>query len=370
MGNAFVPGLRADRAAIVRRVRELPVLGETLPQVGEMVQSTQVVARAELAGELVILRVAEKLGIEPHEVIEGLKVREGDVIHEGQLLCEHRGLFGLFRNQFTSPASGVLELISPRTGHIGIRASAVPMEILAYLSGKVVSVAQGKGVEIESTATFVQGIFGVGGERYGTIRMLSAPPDEELQDLHIPENAAGAILVGGARPTVAALRRAAELGAQGLVTASIDDATLREYLGYDIGIALTGDERVPLTLIVTEGFGKLELSARVRELLAECEGMSAAINGATQVRAGAVRPEIVVARPELVAEARTVDARGLAIGALVRIIRVPYFGARGTVVALPDAPQRIPTGALTRVANVRLEGGEEVCVPRANLELL
>jgi hypothetical protein len=39
---------------------------------------------------------------------------------------------------------------------------------------------------------------------------------------------------------------------------------LREYVGFDIGVAITGDEDLPLTLIITEGFGGMSLSDRPR----------------------------------------------------------------------------------------------------------
>jgi len=124
-----------------------------------------------------------------------------------------------------------------------------------------------------------------------------------------------------------------------------------------------------MTLIVTEGLGAIGMSERVLRTLKRVDGEQASINGATQVRAGAQRPEIIApARPGSVE--RPAAPRGLEIGAQVRIIRVPWFGSMGTVVELPHALHTIETGASTRVLKVALSDGPTVIVPRANVELL
>jgi hypothetical protein len=96
------------------------------------------------------------------------------------------------------------------------------------------------------------------------------------------------------------------------------------------------------------------------------------LNGTTQVRAGAVRPEIIVpgAAPVESAAVTDVMARGLTLGASVRLIRFPFFGLHGQVTELPHSLERIETGAHARVLRVRLSDGRVVTVPRANVELL
>jgi hypothetical protein len=346
----------------------LTLPGTVTVAVGDTVAARDVVARAEQPGDLVVLRIAEQLGIEPHEVVEGLSVSVGQSIVTGAVVCEHVGLFGLLRSRFTSPVTGTVELITPRTGHVAVRLAPKTVELRAYVEGRVVEVTPGKSLTIETDGAFIQGIFGVGGERNGRMWVLPIGLGDELHERHLVDDLNGAIVVGGTRPSGAALRRAADLGAVGLIVGSIDDEALAEYLGYDLGVALTGDESVPMTVIVTEGFGRIPMAERTYAILKSLHGLPASINGATQVRAGAIRPEIIVARPD---GGERVDSPplGLDVGARIRIIRVPYFGAQGTIVDLPAAAQEIETGAMTRVLIARLDDGRTVTVPRANIEL-
>jgi hypothetical protein len=109
-------------------------------------------------------------------------------------------------------------------------------------------------------------------------------------------------------------------------------------------------------------------------LLQALEGKTAAINGATQIRAGVIRPEIIIPTEELSAAREKLTAAGdsgqLVVGAKVRMIREPYFGRLGEVVELPSGLQEIQTGAKVRVARVRLEAGALAVVPRPNLEII
>lgn len=378
--GVLTPGLVVSGHTTVRRRRELPIVGTVLVAEGDQVQSDSVIAQAERVGELRIVRVAEQLGLSPKEACERVTVNEGMFVENGAMIAQLRGLFGLFATAVYAPLTGSVEFISEATGHVGIRAPSTTLSIRAYIDGYVEKVIPGRGAVITSDATFVQGIFGVGGERVGVIRMLSVDPGQRVEAHHIPEDCEGAVLVGGHSPSIEALQTATARGAVGFVTGSIDDAILTQYVGYDIGIALTGDEPVPMSLIITEGFGSLPMNERVSSILRQASGARASINGATQVRAGALRPEIITRVTESTPRHTHAEeggiGGGLKVGSRVRLIRVPYFGRQGYVTALPKELQVIDTGAAARVAVVTLEpnepayGKQEVLVPRANIELV
>ena len=117
----------------------------------------------------------------------------------------------------------------------------------------------------------------------------------------------------------------------------------------------------------------MPIAARVLKLLHPLAGKVASINGATQVRAGAVRPEIIVPESAPVPnleEQLPESGGGLHVGSNVRLIRMPYFGLLGTVAALPPQAQMLDTGAMARVLLATLADGRVVTVPRANVELV
>jgi hypothetical protein len=77
-------------------------------------------------------------------------------------------------------------------------------------------------------------------------------------------------------------------------TSGINDEYLKKLLGYDLGVAITGSEDIGITLIITEGFGKIQMAQKTFELLKLRSGAKASVNGATQIRAGVVRPGIII----------------------------------------------------------------------------
>lgn len=364
----LTPSLTVSGSSVVSKTRELPVKGEITVKVGDDVSPNDIVGKASPEGDIIILRAAEAMGIEPFEIEKGLIKKPGDSVKEGEVICEHPGLFGLFTSRFRSQVSGVMEYFSSTTGHIGIRLPARELTVRAYLKGRVISVLPGRAVTIESKCALVQGIFGVSGERTGIVHYLEGMGASKVDKQSLPKDLDEKIVCGGQSFTIDALKEASSRGAVGVITASIDDDVLKGYLGYDLGIALTGTEAVPMTLIVTEGFGDLNLSKRAETVLKECSGHLASMNGTTQVRAGAVRPELVIFDTKGTAE--KIAPLTIEIGSTVRLIRVPNFGKLGEVIELPSDPKKLETGAYARVVRVRLEAGREVLVPRSNVELV
>ena len=409
MPHAYTPGLKLARRIRHRVCRRLPMPGDVLVQQGQQVQAQQVVARTWLPGEVTVVNAAHRLGVDPSDVPRLMEVPVGQSVQAGQLLAQTKGLFGLFRSQLLAPIDGTVESISGVTGQVILRGPPQPIELLAYLAGRVTEVLPGEGVWIEADVALVQGIFGVGGEAYGPIRLACQRPDQPLTPNCLDPSMQGVVVIGGGRVLAQTLQQARQLGISAIVTGGIDDEDLRQFLGYDLGVAITGSERLGLTLILTEGFGDIAMQERTWQLLASHEGHLAAVNGATQIRAGVIRPEVVIPlqQPEQTSaqgrcpadrsvreaasaggnsgdssvhvnssmesgsSAEPVPAAGratLQVGSLVRIIRTPYFGLVGRVADLPPMPQVLPSGVKARVAEVQLPDGQRLIVPRANLE--
>ena len=159
-------------------------------------------------------------------------------------------------------------------------------------------------------------------------------------------------------------------GVAGVVVGGFDDHDLRQLLGRDLGVAITGSEELGLTLIMTEGFGHIRMAERTWNLLQSHAGEVASVSGATQIRAGVMRPEIIIPSTTGDPSALEAEAAGaLEVGSLLRVIRSPHFGRIGRAVALPPELRVLESEASVRVVELEfLDDGSRAIVPRANVE--
>ena len=294
MAQSYTPGLTVSRGGAWRRRRVLPIAGDVLAEVGKSVAACDVVARTMMPGDAMPVNLAKRLGVSAGDLVRSLLKREGDRVEVGEPLARTKGFFGYFQTDVPSPVAGVIESVSKVTGMVIFRGEPLAVQVLSYLTGRVVEVIPNEGVVVESEAALIQGIFGVGGEAYGTLRLVAKTPDDDLTEAHITPDLKGCVVVGGRRVTGAAVHRAISIGAAAVVAGGIDDHDLREILGYDLGVAVTGNEKLGTTIIITEGFGDIAMARRTFELLKSHEGREASVNGTTQIRAGVMRPEILI----------------------------------------------------------------------------
>ncbi|MCC6141230.1 MAG: hypothetical protein IT389_11540 [Nitrospira sp.] len=373
MAHSYTPGLTVTEQTVVRRRRQLPLPGTVLVAVGDLVQSNQPVARAELPGKVYPLNLANQLGVAPDEIKEYLIKKEGESVRKDEILAENKPLIKWFKTEIKSPITGTVESLSTITGQVLLREPPRVLELLAYVDGTVVEVHPRQGVTVEAQCSLVQGIFGIGGETSGVLVIAVAKPDEALTPAHLKTDMKGKIVIGGSFLSAETMAKAKELGVAGLVVGGIHDKDLRALLGYDLGVAITGTEQVGFTLILTEGFGTIPMAQKTFALLSAHAGEKAAVSGATQIRAGVIRPEIIIAKPAGSASAGVAAApqrEGIRIGDPVRIIRDPLFGKIGEVSALPSDLQKIPTESDARVLEVRFPDGQIAVIPRTNIEVI
>lgn len=261
--------------------------------------------------------------------------------------------------------------MSTVTGQVLLREPPRLLQLLAYVDGTIIETIPQQGVVVETTCSLVQGIFGIGGETSGEIAMAVKAPDEPLTPAHLNSTMKGKVVVGGSFLSADAMKQAKTVGVAGLIVGGIHDEDLRALLGYDLGVAITGTEQVGFTLILTEGFGTIPMAAKTFKLLSTYVGRKASISGATQIRAGVIRPEIIIPQEEgAVGMSHQSQREGISLGDPVRIIRDPLFGRIGEVSALPPELTKIPTESEVRVLEVKFADGGKVVVPRTNIEVI
>lgn len=376
MGHTYTPGLTVTPRTVISKRRILPLPGTVLVNTGDTVISSTVVARAELPGKVHVVNLVNQLGVLPEDLPEYMTKREGDRIAKDDILAETKPLIKWFKTDVRSPITGTVETVSTATGQVILREPPRPVELFAYLDGTVVETFPGQGVRVETTCAFIQGIFGVGGETWGEVVLATSSPEEELTESLLTPDHGGKIVVGGAFAGAEVLARATAVGVKGIVVGGMHDKDLRALLGYDLGVAITGTENVGFTLILTEGFGRIPMARKTFELLRKLNGRKACVSGATQIRAGVIRPEIIVPltqgeRVEGIEAGHVGEARGgVKVGDPVRVIREPFFGRIGQVVGLPLDLTLIPTESHVRVMEVMFSDGSRIVVPRANIEVI
>ncbi len=374
MAHAYTPGLKISAQTIVRSERRLPLMGDVLVEVGNQVSAEDIVAQTDLPGNVQMIHAANLMGTSPSSVGRFMLKKVGDSVEQEEIIAQSNGLFGLFKSEVKSPISGTIENISDVTGQVVIREPSTPVQTWGYIDGQVIEVMENEGVVIETWGTLIQGIFGIGGETVGQLQTIVSSPNQPLTPELIQTDHEGQILVGGSTVDRQTVEFAIDKGVKGIVCGGIDDRELYQLLGYELGVAITGSEKIGLTLIITEGFGQISMARQTFDLLLHRQGMKASLNGTTQIRAGVQRPEIVIPLEKdsnsSLDKDRVIIPSALDVGTQVRLIRSPYFGQLGEVTKLLVEPESLETEAHVRVLEVQLHNQERIVLPRANVEIV
>ena len=371
MAHSYTPGLKVLKKTVFKKERILPLKGDVLVKAGDSLKPDTIVASTNLPGNVQMLKVSNILNIDPKDVVEALKVKEGQSIKKGDLIAETSGIFGMFKSSVESPVDGTIESISQSTGRVVVREAPIPVEVDAYVKGVVDEVVENEGIVLSSNAAFIQGIFGIAGEKRGELALVSSSPSEELKADQITSEMKGKILIGGSFLSLEAYKKALSMNVAGIVVGGFNYYDLKAILGYILGVAITGTEKLNTALIVTEGYGSIPMSEATYSLLKDNVGNAASINGATQIRAGVIRPEIVIPleNSNTDNDSESKMPEGIQEGSTVRVIRSPNFGKIGKVTSLPSELNKMESETMVRVAEINIDGSNFL-IPRANLEMV
>lgn len=371
MAHSYTPGLKVLQRTLFKKERILPLKGKVLVKKGDKLSPDTIVASTNLPGNVQMLKVNNILNIEPRDVVDCLVVKEGDSVKKGDMIAETAGIFGMFKSSVDCPVDGTIESISESTGRVIVREVPIPVEVDAYVSGTVDKVIEKEGIILKCDAAFIQGIFGIAGEKRGELVLVSNSCSDELTPDQITKEMAGKILIGGSFLSLEAYKKAMSCNVAAIVVGGFNYYDLKAVLGYDLGVAITGTEQLPTALILTEGYGSIPMSDATFDLLKNNHGNEASVNGATQIRAGVIRPEIVI---PISSESESEDSfskepEGIQEGSIVRVIRSPNFGKIGTVSSLPSELKKMESETMVRVAEISIDGIDTL-IPRANLEMV
>jgi hypothetical protein len=372
MAHAYTPGLRVAEHTTVRRERRLPLKGEVLVKEGQAVTAQTIVARTLLPGNVQTVNLANALGVEPGEVQGRLLKPLGSEVEAGEVIAQTKALFGLMKSDAKSPAQGVLESVSAVTGQLILREPPIPVEIDAYLDGTVVEVLPEEGRGHRDAGRVHPGASSASAARR-TARSCSRPPapDDELTADRLNPGMKGKIVVGGAYVNHAVFKEAIRLGVKAVVVGGFDDRDLRELLGYDLGVAITGQESFGATLLLTEGFGRIRMSDRTFTLLKKLRGEKPLFLERPRSAPASCGPRSWC-RTRRTAWAKFPRRRSSAwTSARCCAASAATTSARSAASPQLPAPlQELGSESHARVLEAELDGVGRVLLPRANVELI
>lgn len=231
----------------------------------------------------------------------------------------------------------------------------------AGIAGRVTEVMPGRHVTIEGAATILQGLVGLGAPVAAPLAQLAR--GESLAVVNIP---AGCIIVFPQPAPLMLLQRAVTSGVYGIIAPSMSARELEAFARTDLSAVMDGQAQEPsqlgLTIMLTEGFGAVPMSAATYAMLTQHLGVMALLTGTTDPHHN-IRPEVLVSAPEGSALMSLPAESALVKGARVQAVAGPLRGQRGEITHLYERGQTGSDGILTDAAVVRLEHGAIEVVP-------
>lgn len=359
----LIPEVRVTPFTQIRRERRLPLPGDISAVGGMRVGALDVLARAYPPKMRRALSLTRVLGVREADVPKRLLKQVGDLVDAREIIIAKPINFGIQRLVYRAPDAGQITAIQGSWMILDLHGE--PLDLPALYRGLLVEVLPNEGGIVEAQGALIQGAWGSGRERVGVLKLMVQARDQILDAEALDVDARGAILVAGGGVSEAALRRADQLQASGIVTGSLDPR-LRELA-----------EQVNVPVLITDGFGTLPMSTPVFDLLTLCNGQEGAVNARYVPRGrAAARPELFVPRASVYFQKADESTQGqhpeVKPGALVRGASPPYLGRIGKL------PQEltlywVATESGARVPGVEVEWqdpAERAPVAWTNLELV
>jgi hypothetical protein len=337
----------------IRRERLLPVPGRVLVRRGQKVGVTDVIAEAKLNPEHVLLNVARGLGLSENQADQYLQCKAGMQVSQGDVLA---GPVGVAKRVVRASKNG--RVLVAGGGQILLEMDVSPYELKAGIPGMVVSLVDERGAVIEAVGALIQGVWGNGRIDFGIMVGQLKTSDATLTADALDVSLRGSIILGGHCEDAEVLKTAANLPLRGLVLSSMNPALLP--------LA----ERVKVPIVIIEGFGQLPMNSAAFKLLTTNERREVAINAQPWDPTTGMRPEIIIPLPATVEPDLPPETDNFKAGQQVRVIRAPGLGRIGSIVELQPGAVPLPSGVSAPAAQVKMENGENILLPLANLEVL
>ncbi|MDW8226324.1 MAG: hypothetical protein RMJ60_00820 [Anaerolineales bacterium] len=337
----------------LRRERLLPVNGRVTARLDQKVLALDVVAEAAYGRQHLLLDVAQTFGISAAQAQKLILVKPGDTVQANEPLAEQSGLT---TRAVRAPKSGRVVLVEG--AKIVLEVGETSYELQASMPGIISRIIPERGVEITFHGALIQGVWGNGRLDTGMLLPLLESPNDSLSAGQMDVSSHGSILLSGYCEDGRALQIGAELPLRGLILGNLSPNLLPQAM------------QMSYPIVVLDGFRKAPLNSTAYRLLTTNAKREVTLNAQPYNRHENIRPEIYIPLPVVETPPMPREVLQVAVGQTVRLTRAPYAGQIATVVVLKEGLSLMPSGIRVPAAQVRLESGQEIVVPLANMEII
>ena len=233
----------------------------------------------DYAVEPVEIDICKILNVKPKSIAGYMTRRVGDFVRYGDLLAQNT-----VAKRVNSQHSGFIKEINKKTGTITIHYDKKPHEIFAQCYGFVDKIVDNEEILIKINAVQIEGRIGFGSDISGEMTVLN-----NLDNVDIDSFPANRIVFKNHLDDED-LDIFMQMGINGLVCNTMPYPCLKRFLKKDIGVALTGGENIPFSLIVLNGFSSVGITDDGGFM--RYDGDFVYMRPYTQIRAGVSRPVI------------------------------------------------------------------------------
>lgn len=324
---------------------------------GQMVDPSTQIAFRKIWRKHFAVNIRQELDLQTGEEIrEFLTIKEGEFVSIGELIAKRDG-------KKTRPvvAKSSARFLGISAGNLIFETDADDLEkCIAGFPGTVTDVVPSRGAYLETTGSYLQGIWGNGKLGQGILLSMDMEKGGIFGLDAITVDIAGAVVFANTCLDVEALRSAVRMSPGGLIFGSLPSSLLPTAM------------RMPFPIIVTDQLGVGRLSDPVHMALGDNIIRFAYLYALTSGSRKTQKPEIIIPQEEYVPEKESL-LKILKIGDQVRIIDGFHGGELGIVTEmLPVVENDSNPLAEEDVDRVKIciDQNTEIVLPVNNIEII